>query len=232
VGARFAVTSPINTIAGGEVRFSLRILPDDAVQATVAFEYKAIGKGWVRLQAYTEAEYAAPAYVNPNGASLALWAGGGVNGFVMYTVQLPDAAKSAVTKFRWRQVLEAMQVRHTAMAQWRIVTAGFSGGRSLTRIVARTHIYTYAGKEWDLSIVQGPFSVAPCQTLNVTIRNFFIDVRGGSSGWNARRKKMTDSTAWNPLPILSSVQPALRCLDPSLSPGKGLHHQRSSSLCD
>jgi hypothetical protein len=25
---------------------------------------------------------------------------------------------------------------------------------------------------WDLSIVQGPFSVAPCQTLSVTIRTF------------------------------------------------------------
>jgi hypothetical protein len=110
VGARFAVTSPVNTIAGGEVRFSLRILPDEAVQATVAFEYKAIGKGWVALQNYTEADYDQPAYANPNGASLALWAGGGVNGFVLYTVQLPDAAKSAITKFRWRQVLEAMQV--------------------------------------------------------------------------------------------------------------------------
>ena len=110
VGARFAVTSPVNTIAGGEVRFSLRILPDEAVQATVAFEYKAIGKGWVALQNYTEADYDQPAYANPNGASLALWAGGGVNGFVMYTVQLPDAAKSAITKFRWRQVLEAMRV--------------------------------------------------------------------------------------------------------------------------
>jgi hypothetical protein len=31
----------------------------------------------------------------------------------------------------------------------------------------------------DLSIIQGPFSVAPCQTLaNITIRNFFIAVRG------------------------------------------------------
>jgi hypothetical protein len=29
--------------------------------------------------------------------------------------------------------------------------------------VARTHMYTYAAKVWDLSIVQGPFSVAPCQ---------------------------------------------------------------------
>jgi hypothetical protein len=33
--------------------------------------------------------------------------------------------------------------------------------------------YTYDVGVWDLSIVQGPFSVAPCQTLaSVTIRNF------------------------------------------------------------
>ena len=31
--------------------------------------------------------------------------------------------------------------------------------------VARTHRYTYAANVWDLSIVQGPFPVAPCQLL-------------------------------------------------------------------
>jgi hypothetical protein len=36
---------------------------------------------------------------------------------------------------------------------------------SLDRIVARTHMYTYAATVWDLSIVQGPFSVSPRQTL-------------------------------------------------------------------
>jgi hypothetical protein len=36
---------------------------------------------------------------------------------------------------------------------------------SLDTIVARTHMYTCTAKVWDLSIVQGPFSVAPCQTL-------------------------------------------------------------------
>jgi hypothetical protein len=35
---------------------------------------------------------------------------------------------------------------------------------SLYTIVARTRMYTYAASVWDLSIVQGPFSVAPCQT--------------------------------------------------------------------
>ena len=36
---------------------------------------------------------------------------------------------------------------------------------SLYTIVARTRMYTYDAKVWDASIVQGPFSVAPCQTL-------------------------------------------------------------------
>jgi hypothetical protein len=30
----------------------------------------------------------------------------------------------------------------------------------LDTTVARTHMYTYAAKVWDVSIVQGPFSVA------------------------------------------------------------------------
>jgi hypothetical protein len=33
-------------------------------------------------------------------------------------------------------------------------------------------MYTHASKVWDLSIVQGPFSVAPCQTLLVRFATF------------------------------------------------------------
>jgi hypothetical protein len=63
----------------------------------------------------------------------------------------------------------------SAMKKWRILTVGISGDE-LTRpfsrrppipfnpTVARTHMYTYAAKVWDMSIVQGPVSVAPCQT--------------------------------------------------------------------
>jgi hypothetical protein len=36
---------------------------------------------------------------------------------------------------------------------------------SLHTIVARTHMYTYDANVWDLSLVQGPFSVTPCHTL-------------------------------------------------------------------
>jgi hypothetical protein len=41
-------------------------------------------------------------------------------------------------------------------------------------IVARAEGYTYAANVWGLSLVQGPFSVAPCQTLSVRFANFFI----------------------------------------------------------
>jgi hypothetical protein len=59
----------------------------------------------------------------------------------------------------------------------RIVTLGISGGRSLTRpfrdarrfpstrLQPVVNMYTYAARVWDLSIVQGPLSVAPCPTL-------------------------------------------------------------------
>jgi hypothetical protein len=33
-----------------------------------------------------------------------------------------------------------------------------------SRMVARTEGYTYAAKVWAVSLVQGPFPVAPCQT--------------------------------------------------------------------
>jgi hypothetical protein len=44
---------------------------------------------------------------------------------------------------------------------------------SLDTIVARTKSYAYEGGVWDLSIVQGPFSVVQ-KTPKVTIRNFCI----------------------------------------------------------
>jgi hypothetical protein len=45
---------------------------------------------------------------------------------------------------------------------------------SLYKIIARNHMYTYAGNVWDSSTVQGPSPVAPCQTLIVTIRSFCV----------------------------------------------------------
>jgi hypothetical protein len=65
----------------------------------------------------------------------------------------------------------------------RIVTVGILGGDELTRpfrppislstIVARNHMCTYAANVWDLSIVQGHSLSNP----NITIRNFFTVVR-------------------------------------------------------
>jgi hypothetical protein len=39
----------------------------------------------------------------------------------------------------------------------------------LRTMVPRTECYTCDAKVWDLSIVQGPFSVAPCQTLGLAL---------------------------------------------------------------
>jgi hypothetical protein len=50
---------------------------------------------------------------------------------------------------------------------------------SLYAVVARTAGYTFAAKVCDLSLVQGPFSAAPCRNLPLTIRNFCIDVVPG-----------------------------------------------------
>jgi hypothetical protein len=73
------------------------------------------------------------------------------------------------------------------MQELRIVTLGFRAGaiaRNARRLfslifVARTLLYTHDARVWALSLVQGHFktiSVAPCQTLIVSIRNLFIAV--------------------------------------------------------
>ena len=41
---------------------------------------------------------------------------------------------------------------------------------SLDRIVARAEGYTFAATVWDLSIVEGPFSAAPCHNPSITLR--------------------------------------------------------------
>ena len=43
---------------------------------------------------------------------------------------------------------------------------------SLYAMVPRTGGYAYDVGVWDLSIVQGPFSVAPCQTLALRLATF------------------------------------------------------------
>jgi hypothetical protein len=43
---------------------------------------------------------------------------------------------------------------------------------SFSRFVTRTEGYTHAANVWALSVVQVPFSVAPCQTLIVRFATF------------------------------------------------------------
>jgi hypothetical protein len=40
-------------------------------------------------------------------------------------------------------------------------------------MVPRTGSYTYDASVWDLSIIQRPLAIAPCQKFRVTIRNLF-----------------------------------------------------------
>jgi hypothetical protein len=50
-------------------------------------------------------------------------------------------------------------------------------------IVTRTEGYTCDAKVWDLSIVQGPFSVAPCQTVALRFATFSSLCEAGF-GWD------------------------------------------------
>jgi hypothetical protein len=53
-------------------------------------------------------------------------------------------------------------------------------------MVARTKGYTYGASGWDLSIVQGPFSVAPCQTLTLRFATFAsLNRRRSSRRWSS-----------------------------------------------
>jgi hypothetical protein len=48
--------------------------------------------------------------------------------------------------------------------------------------VPRTGGYAYAVGVWEMSIVQGPFSVAPCHTLALRFANFCIAVGAAAAG--------------------------------------------------
>jgi hypothetical protein len=66
-------------------------------------------------------------------------------------------ANRYVTDFGWA-------IAHAAVSRCTLI--------SLDTMLARTHMYTHAAKVWDLSIAQGPFSVAPCQTLALRFATF------------------------------------------------------------
>jgi hypothetical protein len=82
---------------------------------------------------------------------------------------------------RWAQATPRGSLVPTALQQLssrdpkRSCESEIWGGRSpfrdpsisLPRIVARAEDYTYAASAWDLSLVQGALSLAPCQILPV-----------------------------------------------------------------
>jgi hypothetical protein len=72
-----------------------------------------------------------------------------------------DAPGHGQRQARGARTLHPPSRSYTAMKQVANRTS------SLSTIVARTEGYTYAANVWDLFIVQGPVSVAPCQTLIV-----------------------------------------------------------------
>ena len=55
-------------------------------------------------------------------------------------------------------------------------TKGLPRG-SFNKVVARTQGHTFAARVWAPCVIQGPFSVAPCLTLTVPIRNKQLTVR-------------------------------------------------------
>jgi hypothetical protein len=81
---------------------------------------------------------------------------------------------------------EEYKVVCTHSPRWRIVTSpvqirvGSSCRRFTTlahpsdTIELRAEGYTYAATVWALSVVQRPFSVAPCQTQQITVRHLMV----------------------------------------------------------
>jgi hypothetical protein len=68
------------------------------------------------------------------------------------------------------------RMRHGRGFGWETLTAAVSRRPPISLYTMAPPVPAYRGLHdgvWDLSIVQGPFSVAPCQPLSVTIRNIF-----------------------------------------------------------
>jgi hypothetical protein len=116
-GNRVAVTTAVNTIGGGIVRFSLQMSFEDGLAADMALEYKPVGRAWHLMESYSEESYATPGYANPNANSLGSWdVAQTADGFVTYAVKIPDAAQSPATKFRFRQVRDLVSGKAATFA--------------------------------------------------------------------------------------------------------------------
>jgi hypothetical protein len=116
-GNRVAVTTAVNTIGGGIVRFSLQMSYEDGLAADVALEYKPVGRAWHLMESYSEEQYATSGFSNPNADSLGSWdVSQTSDGFVTYAVKLPEAAQSPATKFRFRQVRDLVSGKAASFA--------------------------------------------------------------------------------------------------------------------
>jgi hypothetical protein len=94
---------------------------------------------------------------------------------------------------------------------WKIAHAAVSRRPRISPeiVVSRTRMYTYDATVCDSSIVQGPVSVAPCQTIIVTIRCLFTAAspqdtrarsatrRGHHAGSLRRRCTGCNGRTWN-----------------------------------
>ena len=122
-------------------------------------------------------------------------------------------ANRDVRDFGWEIALEAVSRRPPI---------------SLARIVARTEGYTYAAKFWDLSIVQGPFSVAHVPNLSVT--NCFIAVRGGRA---LQANEYVSQLAWVKQVDLTMTAQPVKALGATDMPGglKFVKHVIAVSSC-
>jgi hypothetical protein len=76
---------------------------------------------------------------------------------------------TAMGKLRIRDVCFGREIAHATVSRRPPIP--------LDTMVPRNEGFTYAAKAWDLSIVQGPFSRAPCQ--NLTLRFAILHRDGG-----------------------------------------------------
>ena len=91
---------------------------------------------------------------------------------------------------------------------------------SLYTLVARTGGYAYDVGVWDLSIIQGPFSVAPCQTLTLRFAT-------SSSLHRRRQVRIVDAEGWPAASahgsVVGSEADAVRLLREMLAAVAALH---------
>ena len=80
-------------------------------------------------------------------------------------------------------------------------------------MVPRTGGYAYAAKVWDLSIVQGTFSVAPCQNLTIRFATF-------SSLYHRRQELQSTLLAGDHVGVLL----------PAEGPSEGAYYLRRGAL--